>query len=176
VIARALAMLALVYALGFLWFAAALPQPLAGGKTDAVVVPTGGAGRIARGLEILRAGTAREMLVTGVDREVKPNEFAAEHEVSARTMRCCITLGFAAVDTRSNAAETAAWMNQRNYRSLRLVTTDWHMRRAARELARTLPDDVAIVRDAVPSRPRLRVLFLEYNKLLASALAQVIPD
>lgn len=175
-IARALAMVTLLYALGFLWFAAALPQPVAGGRTDAVVVPTGGAGRIDRGLAILREGSAREMLVTGVDREVKPKEFAAEYRVSAQTMRCCVTLGFAAVDTRSNAAETAAWMSQRKYRSLRLVTTDWHMRRAARELARTLPAEVAIVRDAVPSRPRLGVLFLEYNKLLASALAQLVPD
>jgi uncharacterized SAM-binding protein YcdF (DUF218 family) len=176
VIARALAMVTLVYALGFLWFAAALPQPVAGGRTDAVVVPTGGAGRIDRGLAILRKGSAREMLVTGVDREVKPKEFAAEYRVSAQTMQCCVTLGFAAVDTRSNAAETAAWMNERKYRSLRLVTTDWHMRRAARELARTLPGEVAIVRDAVPSRPRLGVLFLEYNKLLASALVQLVPD
>lgn len=175
-IARGLAMLTLIYALGFLWFAAALPQPLAGGRTDAVVVPTGGAGRIDRGLEILRDGTARAMLVTGVDREVKPKEFAAEYKVSASTMRCCVTLGFAAVDTRSNAAETASWMDQRQYRSLRLVTTDWHMRRAARELARTLPDDVAILRDAVASRPKLGILFLEYNKLLASALVQLLPD
>lgn len=172
---RAAALLAIVYALGFLWFAAALPQPAADSLTDAVVVPTGGAGRIDRGLELLGRGRAREMLVTGVDREVKPGEFAAEYEVSPKTMRCCVTLGFAAVDTRSNAAETAAWVKERRYRSLRLVTTDWHMRRAARELGRALPPEVTIVRDAVPSRPRLGILFLEYNKLLASALAQLLP-
>ena len=47
------------------------------------------------------------------------------------------------------------------------ITTDWHMRRAAFDLAAALPDDIVIVRDAVPSRPSLRILFLEYNKLLA---------
>ncbi|ANY19277.1 hypothetical protein A6F68_00748 [Tsuneonella dongtanensis] len=175
-IARVGAFVLLLYLLGFLWFAAALPQPVAGGKTDAVVVPTGGPGRIDRGLAVLRDRDAREMLVTGVDREVKPREFAEEYRVSAATMRCCITLGFAAVDTRTNASETAAWVEKRNYKSLRLVTTDWHMRRAARELARTLPDNVTILRDAVPSRPRLGVLFLEYNKLLASTLAQFLPE
>lgn len=175
-IVRAFAMLALVYALGFLWFAAALPQPIAGGRTDAVVVPTGGPGRIDRGLEILREEDAQAMLVTGVDREVKPREFAAEYKISGQTMECCVTLGFAAVDTRSNATETAAWMKERGYRSLRLVTTDWHMRRAARELAFALPDDVAILRDAVPSRPKLGILFLEYNKLLASTLVQLSPE
>lgn len=172
---RVLGLIAMIYAFGFLWFAAALPQPVADSPTDAVVVPTGGAGRIDRGLALLAAGQAREMLVTGVDREVRPAEFAAEYRVARATMECCVTLGFAAVDTRSNAAETAAWAAERRYKSLRLVTTDWHMRRAAAELGRALPADVTIVRDAVPSRPRLRILFLEYNKLLASSAAALLP-
>jgi uncharacterized SAM-binding protein YcdF (DUF218 family) len=176
VIARVLAFLALLYALGFLWFAAALPQPAAAVVTDAIVVPTGGAGRIDRGLELLAQRKAAAMLVTGVDREVKPREFAAEYKVPARTMDCCVTLGFAAVDTRGNAAETAAWIAHHHYRSLRLVTTDWHMRRAAAELGSALPQEVMIVRDAVPSRPRLGILFLEYNKLLASTLARLLPE
>lgn len=175
-IARFAAFLVILYAFGFLWFAAALPQPVGKMQTDAIVVPTGGAGRIDRGLELLARGEARELLVTGVDREVKPKEFAAEYEVSARTMACCVTLGFAAVDTRSNAAETAAWVRHHKIGSIRLVTTDWHMRRAASELDLALPDDVKVVRDAVPSRPRLGVLFLEYNKLIASTLARLLPD
>ena len=175
-ISRAFAFLALLYVIGFLWFAAALPQPAADVETDAIVVPTGGAGRIDRGLELLGDRKAAAMLVTGVDREVKPREFAAEYRVPARTMDCCVTLGFAAVDTRSNAAETAAWIAHHHYRSLRLVTTDWHMRRAAAELGAALPNDVAVVRDAVPSRPRLGILFLEYNKLLASTLARLLPQ
>lgn len=174
-ISRAFSFVALLYVLGFLWFAAALPQPVDGGRTDAVVVPTGGPGRIDRGLEVVRKGGAREMLVTGVDREVKPREFAATYRVSDSTMRCCVVLGFAAVDTRSNAAETADWIRERKYRSLRLVTTDWHMRRAARELERALPEGVTVLRDAVPSRPKLGILFLEYNKLLASTAAQLLP-
>jgi uncharacterized SAM-binding protein YcdF (DUF218 family) len=171
-IPRIAALLLMLYAFGFLWFAAALPLPLSDSATDAVVVPTGGAGRIDRGLELIEGRHARAMLVTGVDREVKPGEFAAQYNVAPQTMRCCITLGFAAVDTRGNAAETAEWMKEKGYRSLRLVTTDWHMRRAAGELAAALPPGVTIVRDAVPSKPRLRILFLEYNKLLASAVAQ----
>ncbi len=175
-ILRLAAFLAILYALGFLWFAAALPQPAGAVRTDAIVVPTGGAGRIDRGLELLARGQARELLVTGVDREVKPREFAAEYKVSPKTMACCVTLGFAAVDTRSNAAETAAWVRHHKIGSIRLVTTDWHMRRAAGELNLALPDDVKVVRDAVPSRPRLGILFLEYNKLIASTLARLLPD
>lgn len=171
---RVLAAIFMIWALGFLWFAAALPQPAGDEETDAVIVPTGGPGRISHGLEVLSEGKARTMLVTGVDPEVKPEEFAAEFEVSDRQMECCVTLGFAAVDTRTNATETAQWVEEQDVKSLRLVTTDWHMRRAAGELERMLPENIRIVRDAVPSNPSLGSLFLEYHKLLASTLRGVI--
>lgn len=171
-IRRVLSLMFLAWAIGFLWFVVALPKPAAEAVvTDAVIVPTGGAGRIARGLEVLDKRLAQKMLVSGVDPEVKPGEFAAEFGVEPAQMACCVTLGFAAVDTRSNAAETAKWVAQNEVRSLRLVTTDWHMRRAAGELDRTLPDHVTVVRDAVSSRPDLGTLFLEYHKLLASRAA-----
>ncbi|MEM9501478.1 MAG: YdcF family protein [Pseudomonadota bacterium] len=173
-IRRVVSALFLVWALGFLWFAVALPQPAEDVATDAVIVPTGGAGRIAKGLSILEQGLAKRMLVTGVDREVRPNEFAAQFEVDDAQMECCVTLGFAAVDTRSNAAETARWVESNDVASLRLVTTDWHMRRAAIELDRTLPDGIRVVRDAVSSEPSLANLFLEYHKLLASWAAGLI--
>lgn len=171
---RALSLLFLAWALGFLWFVVFLPKPAQPVKTDAVIVPTGGPGRIARGLAVLDRGEAKKMLVSGVDKEVRPQEFAAQFGVSPKTMACCVTLGFAAVDTRSNAAETAKWVAQNEVRSLRLVTTDWHMRRAAGELDRTLPDFVTVVRDAVPSQPDLGTLFLEYHKLLASRAAGMV--
>lgn len=164
----------LVWALGFLWFAAALPQPAGEEQTDAVIVATGGPGRIAQGLAVLDTGLAQQMLVTGVDREVTPEEFALEFEVSEERMACCVALGFQAVDTRGNAAEAAEWIMANDVGSVRLVTTDWHMRRAAGELARKLPDDVQVVRDAVPSTPSLASLFLEYHKLVASYIAGVL--
>ena len=161
----------LVWVLGFLWFAVTLPQPAGELSTDAVIVPTGGPGRIAQGLSVLEQGQAKRMLVTGVDPEVTPEEFAAEFEVGEAQMDCCVTLGFKAVDTRSNATETAEWVAANGITSQRLVTTDWHMRRAAGELARTLPGSVSVVRDAVPSRPSIASLFLEYHKLIASFVA-----
>lgn len=171
-IRRLVSVLFLAWAIGFLWFVVALPHAADGAeKTDAVIVPTGGAGRIPRGLEVLDQGLAGKMLVSGVDPEVKPGEFAAEFGVGPEQMACCVTLGYSAVDTRSNAAETAKWVAQNEVRSLRLVTTDWHMRRTAGELDRTLPAHVTVIRDAVPSEPSLGTLFLEYHKLLASRAA-----
>ena len=161
----------LVWVFGFLWFAVDLPQPAEELETDAVIVATGGPGRIARGLEVLDQGLAQRMLVTGVDPEVKPVEFAAQFDVSEAQMECCVALGFRAMDTRGNADETADWVKRNTVQSLRLVTTDWHMRRAAGELDRKLPPSVQVVRDAVPSQPNLWTLFLEYHKLIASRIS-----
>jgi len=175
VIRRLISSILVIWALGFLWFALALPQPAGPGKTDAIVVATGAGGRIPRGLDLLQQKEAPHMLVTGVDEDVKPREFAQEYDVPARLMKCCITLGFAALDTRGNARETADWVRQEKVRSIRLVTSDWHMRRAARELEGALPADVVIIRDAVHSQPTLWMLFLEYHKLLATWLVQAWP-
>ena len=134
---------------------------------------TGGEGRIARGLEVLRQGWAPRMLVSGVDREVRPREFLVEHKVPRRLMACCVTLGFESVDTRSNAREAAQWIARNRFRSVRLVTTDWHMRRAELEMEQMLPGNVTVIRDAVRSQPSFRILFLEYHKLLARAVARL---
>ena len=174
-IRRVLSLVVVLWALGFVWFAMALPQPAGAQKTDAIVVPTGSGGRIQRGLELLRAGVAKRVLVTGVDADVKPIEFAVEYKVPGPTMACCVTLGFAALDTRGNARETAEWVAQRKVRSLRLVTSDWHMRRAALELENALPEGTTVLRDAVRAEPSLWILFLEYHKLLATWFARAIP-
>ena len=163
---RILSLVLVAWAFGFLWFAIALPQPAGAGRTDAIVVPTGSGGRIPRGLALLRERQADQLLVSGVDANVRSSEFAAEYDVSSRLMECCVELGFAALDTRGNARETASWVAANDVRSIRLVTTDWHMRRAALELQGELPPSITLLRDAVRSEPSLWTLFLEYHKLL----------
>ena len=171
---RLLASVALVWTLGFAAFALLLPQPAGPAGTDGVVVLTGGARRIEHGLKVLEDGTARFMLISGVDRSVRPSELAAEYDRPAALFDCCIDLGFQAVDTRSNALETARWVQKRKLRSVRLVTSDWHMRRARLELDQALPPDVEIVSDAVRTRPSLSMLFKEYNKYGLRAAASLI--
>ena len=66
-------------------------------------------------------------------------------------------------------------MAEHDVRSIRLVTADWHMRRAARELEVTLPAGTTVLRDAVRTEPSLWTLLLEYHKLLATWVARALP-
>ena len=165
-IVRVLAVLAALYFGGFAIFMATMPAPLDGPKTDAIVVLTGGAGRIDRGLVLLEHHAARRMLISGVAPEVRPAELAHEYKVDAGLFRCCIDLGHEAVDTRSNADETADWLRDHNYKSVRVVTSDWHLARAQLELVNALDGDATVIGDGVPSSPRWAVLIGEYNKLI----------
>lgn len=172
---RLFSLLLLAWALGFIWFAMALPRPATEPvSTDGIVALTGGGGRIPHALRLLERRAAKRLLVSGVDREVRPREFAAEYKVPPKLMTCCITLGYDAVDTRSNAIETGRWIKQNKLTSIRVVTTDWHMRRAIFDLADEAPKGTIIIQDAVVSRPSFRILFLEYNKLVARLLAWAI--
>ncbi|WP_010184298.1 YdcF family protein [Sphingomonas sp. PAMC 26605] len=173
-ILRILAVLALLYGIGFAIFLKTIPAPLDGPRTDAIVVLTGGAGRIDRGLALLKAHAGQRMLISGVAPEVTPGELAHEYRVSPALFHCCIDLGHEAVDTRSNADETADWVRDHRYKSVRLVTSDWHLARAKLELVNALDGDASVIGDGVQSSPRYAVLIGEYNKLLVRRAALLI--
>jgi uncharacterized SAM-binding protein YcdF (DUF218 family) len=174
VIWRIALLLLVAWALGFAFFLMSLGKPLDARKTDAIVVLTGGSGRIDRGLALLSKGDAKRMLVSGVDPDVRPVELAVQFKIDRRLMACCIDLGWQAVDTRSNADETAKWVQRHGYKSVRLVTTDWHMPRARMELANAIGGDVEVIGDGVrsgPNSPGWGVLFREYHKYLVRRIA-----
>ena len=173
-ISRLLSFILLLYLLGYAVFAVMLPRPADDRRTDAIVVLTGGAHRMERGLDLLQRQRARRMLISGVARTVRPVELAARYPRQAALFACCIDLGREAVDTRSNAEEVARWMRKRKFRSVRLVTTDWHMPRARFELSRQLGRDAAVIGDAVESNPSFRQLFTEYNKYLLRRAAVLV--
>lgn len=163
-IRRILSLMLILWALGFAWFAIDLPQPAHDENTDAIVVLTGGPGRIERGVAVLEAHQAQRMLVSGVDRRVTLADIQSTFHAPVGVLSQ-IDLGRSAVDTRSNALETKRWIAAHKYKSIRLITTDWHMRRARFELRQVL-SDVTVVPDAVKSEPDLMGLLREYHKYL----------
>jgi uncharacterized SAM-binding protein YcdF (DUF218 family) len=171
---RLFALALLIYALGYAAFATLLPKPAGEERTDAIVVLTGGSGRLDRGFELMRRGLAQRMLISGVARTVRPEDLVAAYHVDPQMLECCIALDRESFDTRSNADEVARWLERRGYRSIRLVTNDLHMPRAHYEVAKRIPPGIAILVDAVPTDPDVRAIFVEYNKYLLGWVADLI--
>jgi uncharacterized SAM-binding protein YcdF (DUF218 family) len=161
---------------GFAIFVLTLPGPAeAGVRTDGAAVLTGAPGRIGRGVEVLKAGGTRRLLVSGVDPSVTPAQFRDANAVPAPLFRCCTDLGFHADSTRSNAGEVADWARRHGFRSVRVITSNYHMPRALAEIAATLPQGVRIVADAVPAPLTPRLAVTEYLKFLAARLMLLRP-
>jgi uncharacterized SAM-binding protein YcdF (DUF218 family) len=174
-LSRVSAFLLLLYVLGYAAFAVMLPRPAGDDRTDAIVVLTGGSGRLERGFDLLERGVAPRMLISGVARTVRPGELAVAYDIDERLLECCVTLGRESFDTRSNAEEVKRWAERRRVRSIRLVTNDLHMPRARYEMRKRIDEEsLAILPDAVPSKPDLAAIFLEYNKYLLGRAADLI--
>ena len=172
-IVRFASLVALIYALGFILFTVTLGKPAAADsvKTDAAVVITGGSGRIEQGIAVLKAGQVKRLLVAGADPSVTKRDLIRRLGGSAKLVNCCVDLGSESVDTRSNAEEALRWLSKHHYRSFRLITSDWHMRRARYDFRQVLGDKYTIVPDAVRGAPRFITLFGEYNKYVLRRLA-----
>jgi uncharacterized SAM-binding protein YcdF (DUF218 family) len=172
VIRRLIALLIVLWGLGFAVFALTLPRPAGDQTTDAIVVLTGGPGRLDRGLQLLTQHRARRLFVSGADRTVRKKELAVRTGRPVALFDCCVDLGQESVDTRSNATETSKWLKAHRYRSVRLITTDWHMPRAHSDLDRALKgSDIQVLPDAVRSQPGFMTLFTEYNKYVLRLIA-----
>ena len=171
-IARFFALVLLGYAVGFILFAVTLGKPApAALKTDAVVVITGGPGRLEHGMDVLQQGKAKRLLVAGADPSVTKRDLGVRLGGRQRLLGCCVDLGSESVDTRSNAEESQRWLAKRKYKSVRLITSDWHMRRARYEFRKVLGSKLVLETDAVRSEPSFITLFGEYNKYVLRRLA-----
>jgi uncharacterized SAM-binding protein YcdF (DUF218 family) len=172
-IARALSLVLLAYALGFVLFAFTLgkPAPPNAPATDSAVVLTGGKGRLEHAVDVLREGKAKRLLVAGADPSVTKADIARRLGGKHSLIGCCVDLGSESVDTRSNAEEAARWIAQHHFRSVRLITSDWHMRRARYEFQKVLGGKVELTTDAVRSEPSFLTLFAEYNKYVLRRVA-----
>ncbi len=172
-ILRAGSMVVLLYLLGFILFTVTLGKPAAkdAPATDAIVVLTGGPGRIEHAVAALKAKKGKRLLVSGTDPAVTKKDLVRRLGGYGALINCCVDLGSESFDTRSNAEEASRWLAKHRYRSFRLVTNDWHMRRARYDFRGVLGDKYELVPDAVRSEPNFMTLFGEYNKYVLRRFA-----
>lgn len=154
-------------------------------RADAIVALTGpSAERVNAAIRLLEQDKGKRVLISGVNREVRRQELRALTPGSSKLFNCCVDLGFEAEDTIGNAQEIAAWADARDYDSLIVVTSDYHMPRALTEIRAAAPgleltpyavetpslDDTGWWRAAVTARR----MTLEYMKYLAALGRAVI--
>ena len=153
----ATATVAAVWAGGFLWFAANIHREVADPdlETDAIVVLTGGSGRLETGFSMFAEGRARKLFVSGVDPATTREQLRQLIRRAPERFECCVVLGHAARDTVGNAVETAAWMREQDYASLRLVTGSYHMPRSLVEFLRAMPDVILVPHPVFPEHVKI---------------------
>ncbi|HEV2302297.1 MAG TPA: YdcF family protein [Stellaceae bacterium] len=184
----AAAAIALLLAAGFAYFVAGGHWQRAdtAPATDAIVVLTGGSGRLESGFALLREGKGKKLFVSGVNRRVDLAELLRASRIAAAGAACCVVLGHHADNTRQNAVETARWMRQEGYKSLRLVTAWYHMPRSLLEFARAMPDIEILPHPVFPEefkparwwseRGNALLVLREYGKYLATLFRPLVPE
>lgn len=149
--------------------------------TDGIAVFTGGKTRLNVAIELFQQGKARYLLISGVNPDATFPEVVDQMVDTSR-----VTLGYKALDTVGNAQETAAWALTHNIKTLRLITSNYHMPRSLFELRHLLPG-VEIVPYPVVGKSflkakwwldphALRLVIQEYNKFLFALIRRPFKD
>lgn len=178
----------LLWLAGLVWFATPPAVDSRTGRTDAIVVLTGGSLRLQSGLDLLREGKGLKLFVSGVSPQVDLNELLrisgnGPDELATWTA-CCVVLGHHADNTLENAQETAQWMRNQGFHSLRLVTAWYHMPRSLLEFERTMPEIDIVPHPVFPNQVKQQrwwawpgtaaLLVNEYAKYLAALARPVV--
>jgi uncharacterized SAM-binding protein YcdF (DUF218 family) len=169
---------AIAIVLGFFAFLWLLPEEEVklDRKADGIVVLTGGTSRITDALELLAAGRGRRLLITGVNPGTTTADIAHQFADYGKLLACCVDLDYSALNTLGNAVETRRWAIDRNFHSLIIVTSAYHMPRALAEISHQLPSVAVIPFPVVSDRLRIepwwsngattRLVVSEYFKFL----------
>ena len=167
---------------GFLQFVAELPRRQAQqpGINDAIVVLTGGRGRLQVGLRMLAAGRGARLLISGVKSGISAVELRDIQAEAAEMFSCCVDLGYQAHDTRGNAIETSLWARHHGYSSLHLVTASYHMPRSLLLFRQAMSNVDFQPIPVIPVSVKLdqwwlfsgtfKLLIVEYSKFLVSLI------
>jgi uncharacterized SAM-binding protein YcdF (DUF218 family) len=147
-------------------------------KADGIVVLTGGSSRVSDAMELLAAGYGKRLLISGVHPTIAAADISRSVQEGQGLFHCCVDLDHSAVNTRSNALETRRWARERGFRSLVVVTSNYHMPRAIVEMSHAMPDvtlvPFAVVGDKWRDEPwwssgaTFRLALSEYVKYIAA--------
>ena len=110
-------------------------------KKSLIVVLTGGKGRIEKGIELLRKGNGKILLISEVFKKEKvKNKYLFEDNIDLK--ECCIFFEEKAKNTFQNASEVSNWLKDKkvNIESIQLITSYYHIPRSFIIFNKFFPD------------------------------------
>lgn len=173
---------------GFAVFAAhiaSLEPPSELASADGIVVLTGGQSRLDSGVDLLKAGKGKRLLISGVNPKARLEDLRLATGGEEQLFDCCVDIDRAALNTIGNAEESAKWAAANTYGSIIVVTNNYHMPRSLLEMRRILPKadlqpypvvNTPLRSNVWFSKPdALRVLATEYSKYVAALARGMLP-
>ena len=146
---------AIGYCAALAWFLATIPasNPVITEKAPVLVVLTGGYARIEHGLELLADHEAPVLFISGVGGHATRQEILQDYANADLRARVDASGGEIVIDavansTVSNAEQTKIFLKARHFTTIRLITANYHMRRALHEFRNVMPE-VTIIPDPV---------------------------
>lgn len=179
----------LAFAAGFVAFGthvARLETPETSPQADAIIVLTGGEKRLDAAMDLLKAGKGKRLLISGVHPSARIKDLQRATGSDASLFSCCVDLDHAALDTIGNAEESSKWVSEHEWKTVIVVTNNYHMPRSLLELKRVMGDAELLPYPVVNTRlddggwmtnqNALRVLFPEYVKYLVAFVRGNMPE
>ncbi len=141
-------------------------------KTDAIVVLTGGRGRVEEGVRLYRKEPGTALFLIGVDPSVRKSDLFRSRRGERGGEE--VYLEKVSRNTLENALYARELLEQHQVRSLRLITSRYHMKRSLLIFRSILPKEVTIYPHPVTSTNAkddwwshggsVRLLFSEFYK------------
>ncbi len=142
--------------------------------TEAIIALTGGRNRIAEAVRLLNQGKAGKLFISGVNKATDLKAIQQRQDLKIDTDRE-IALGTEATNTVENAIETKEWLEKNHIKSIRLVTSNYHIPRSIIEFKVHNPSLKIIIHPVYSEKVDKKwwkswhtfsLIFLEYNKFL----------
>jgi len=184
--AAAAAVGTVLFLCGYARFAAGIEarEPAATPRTDAIVVVTGGSQRVGDAIGLLGAERGARLLISGVNEKTSREELARLNPASRDLLGCCVDLDYRARNTIGNAIETRRWALRHGFRSLLVVTSNYHMPRTLAEFGHAMPGVRFVAHPVVTDQldpsgwwrrwATIKVLMPEYAKYLVARLRSLV--
>lgn len=164
---------------GLLLFVYAIPETseLKVKSVDAIVILTGGTMRLEEGLELFDKVNAGKILISGVGKGFSKSDIASLIKDGSKLQVDDVILGELAETTYSNGVEADIFMTLHGFKSMLLVTSNYHILRSKAVFTAMMPEfniayypvcsDNFKKTTSFISWPSLKVAISEYNKYIA---------